>query len=67
MTRQGAKPLTRALLWKGVAPRGYQPRTMSHDSTTHRACTDKRNGAYIRTHPRSTYETGNVALTWANG
>ena len=67
MTRQGAKPLTRALLWKGVAPRGYRPRTVSHDSTTHRACTDKRNGTYIRTHPRSAYKMTNVVLTSANG
>jgi hypothetical protein len=67
MTRQGAKPLTRALLWKGVAPWGYQPRTMSHDSTTHSACTDKRNDTHIRTHPCSAYKIGNVALTSANG
>jgi hypothetical protein len=67
MTRQGTRPLTEARFWKGVAPRGCQPRTVSHATTTHSACVEKRNDAYVQTHRCTAYKVAKLALTSVNG
>src|ERR1700689_665857 len=51
----------------GVAPRGCQPRTVSHDSTTQRAYGDKRKASRVRTRPRCSRKARQYAVTSDNG
>jgi hypothetical protein len=58
----GAKPVVRGAFGKGGCASGIQPRTVSHDSTTHRACVNKRNEARVQTPPGSAHKVRHSAV-----